>query len=387
MTELTLTERNRYARHIILPEVGESGQKRLKNASVAIVGAGGLGSPVALYLAAAGVGKLGIIDFDSVDFSNLQRQVLYTTADVGKLKCDTARDRLSAINPDIEISSHQLRLAADNVMETIAPYDIVIDGTDNFATRYLINDACFLSGKPNVYGSIFRFEGQVSVFCCDNGPCYRCLFPKPPEPDAVPNCAEGGVLGVLAGVIGTLQATEAIKLIVGEGKPLIGRLLLYNALDMEFHNLNVKKKSNCPLCGEQPTITQPTDFDLTCASDGAATGTTCDDTADWRGDVEPQEVKRIISTGGNDIILLDVRNDNEVALCRIAGAVHIPLPQLELRHDELDRKKRMIVYCKSGVRSRQAISVLEKAGFTKLRNLKGGITAWASQVDPSMPRY
>ncbi|MBX9690762.1 MAG: ThiF family adenylyltransferase, partial [Cyanobacteria bacterium] len=324
-----------------------------------------------------------------VDLSNLQRQVLYTTDDVGKLKSDTARDKLVSINPEIAVSSHKLRLSAENVMETIAPYDLVIDGTDNFATRYLVNDACFLSGKPNVYGSIFRFEGQVSVFCSKDGPCYRCLFPTPPEPDAVPNCAEGGVLGVLAGVIGALQATEAIKLVLGQGKPLIGKLLLYNALDMEFHKLNVKKKKNtCPLCGEHPTITTPTDIEFVCAGEESSQSTTDDVTSTTlASEVEPMELSKMISSTDHRFILLDVRNDNEVALCRIPGAIHIPLPELERRLTELDKEKSMVVYCKSGVRSRQAISLLQQAGFTSLCNLKGGISAWASQIDPSMPRY
>jgi adenylyltransferase/sulfurtransferase len=385
MTELTNIEKQRYSRHLILPEVGETGQLKLKNASVAIVGAGGLGCPVSLYLAAAGVGRLGIIDFDDVDLSNLQRQVLYSVSDLKRSKSETARGKLLALNPEIDIVSHRIRLSAKNVMDTIANYDIVVDGSDNFGTRYLINDACVLSSKPNVYGSIFRFEGQLSVFCTNNGPCYRCLFPVPPEPDSVPNCAEGGVLGVLAGVIGTLQATEAVKLILEEGRPLIGKLLLYNALEMDFQKLTIKRKKDCPVCGDQPAITEPRDLNEYCATPVSQTSTTG---GDMHGsDIDVKEVAKILKERGNEILLLDVRNDNEVAFCKIEGSTHIPLNELPARHTELDKDAEMIVYCRSGVRSRNAVEFLKQAGFKNLRNVRGGILEWAHSVDTSMPTY
>lgn len=385
MTELSNTEKQRYLRHLILPEVGEKGQLKLKNASVAIVGAGGLGSPVALYLAAAGVGRLGLIDFDSVDLSNLQRQVLYAVSDVKKSKSETARDKLLALNPEIEVSSHKMRLSAANVMETLADYDLVVDGTDNFETRYLINDACVLSSKPNVYGSIFRFEGQLSVFCTTTGPCYRCLFPEPPAPDAVPNCAEGGVLGVLAGVIGTLQATEAVKLILGEGQPLIGKLLLYNALDMDFQKLAIKRKRDCPVCGEQPTITRPADLSISCANPVERASTTG---GDMHGsDIDVVDVAKILKERANEILLLDVRNDNEVAFCKIEGSKHIPLNELPTRFNELDKNAETYIYCRSGARSRNAVEYLKQNGFTSLRNVRGGILEWSDKVDSTIPKY
>ena len=385
MTELSNTEKQRYLRHLILPEVGEKGQLKLKNASVAIVGAGGLGSPVALYLAAAGVGRLGLIDFDSVDLSNLQRQVLYAVSDVKKSKSETARDKLLALNPEIEVSSHKMRLSAANVMETLADYDLVVDGTDNFETRYLINDACVLLSKPNVYGSIFRFEGQLSVFCTTTGPCYRCLFPLPPEPDAVPNCAEGGVLGVLAGVIGTLQATEAVKLILGEGQPLIGKLLLYNALDMDFQKLAIKRKRDCPVCGEQPTITRSADLSISCANPVERASTTG---GDMHGsDIDVVDVAKILKERANEILLLDVRNDNEVAFCKIEGSKHIPLNELPTRFNELDKNAETYIYCRSGARSRNAVEYLKQNGFTSLRNVRGGILEWSDKVDSTIPKY
>ena len=385
MTELTTSERQRYLRHLILPEVGEEGQLKLKNARVAIVGAGGLGSPVALYLAAAGVGHLGIIDFDNVDMSNLQRQVLYSVSDVKRPKAETAREKLLALNPEIEIISHKIRLSAANVMSTIAGYDLVVDGTDNFETRYLINDACVLSSTPNVYGSIFRFEGQLSVFCTKDGPCYRCLFPVPPDADAVPNCAEGGVLGVLAGVIGTLQATEAVKLILGEGQPLIGKLLLYNALDMDFQKLAIKRKSDCPVCGEQPTITEPVDLVLSCATPVENASTTG---GDMHGsDIDVVDVAKILKERASEILLLDVRNDNEVAFCKIEGSKHIPLNELPNRFNELDKGKETYIYCRSGARSRNAVEYLKQNGFTSLRNVRGGILEWSDKVDSTIPKY
>lgn len=399
MSDFSRDEKQRYARHIILPEVGEAGQRKLKEARVAVVGAGGLGSPVALYLAAAGVGKIGLIDFDNVDLSNLQRQVLYTVADLHKSKSDTAKEKLLALNPEIEIVSHEIRLSSENVMQTIADYDLVVDGTDNFSTRYLINDACVLSSKPNVYGSIFRFEGQLSVFCAKNGPCYRCLFPDPPEPDAVPNCAEGGVLGVLAGVIGTLQATEAVKLILAEGTPLIGKLLLYNALDMEFQKLNVRRKPDCPACGDDPVIKSPSDLEGFCApvptnsGETPVTSPTSSSTTGTAGsasngaEISVKELAQILKERQNEIMLLDVRNDNEVALCKIDGSKHIPLMELPARYNELNKEQETLVYCRSGARSRNAVEFLKQAGFTNLRNVTGGILQWANQIDPSMPTY
>lgn len=387
------------------------GQKRLKEARVAVVGAGGLGSPVSLYLAAAGVGKLGIVDFDDVDLSNLQRQVLYSVDDVKKSKSDTAQKRLAAINPEIEIISHRIRLTAENVLRTIADYDLVVDGTDNFATRYLINDACVIAKKINVYGSIFRFEGQLSVFCHPDGPCYRCLFPVPPAADAVPNCAEGGVLGVLAGVIGTLQATEAVKLILGEGQPLIGKLLLYNALDMEFHKLTVKRKSDCPSCGDHPTITKPVDQDEYCFNEGTTLGGIADkdqnrddqtfsnatkkgsETTMTNGsivngsEIQPKDVAQLLKETPDAVVLLDVRNNNEVEFCKIEGSIHIPLPELQSRFGELDSAADMIVYCRSGARSRTAVDFLQQSGFKKLRNMTGGILLWSDQVDSAIPKY
>lgn len=400
MTELSPSEKTRYARHIILPEVGMEGQKRLKASSVIVVGAGGLGSPVSLYLAAAGVGRIGLVDFDDVDLSNLQRQVLYTVDDIKKSKSETAKKRLLEINPEIEIISHRIRLNAENVLETIADYDLVVDGTDNFATRYLINDACVIAKKVNVYGSIFRFEGQLSVFCHPDGPCYRCLFPVPPTGDAVPNCAEGGVLGVLAGVIGTLQATEAVKLILGDGQPMIGKLLLYNALDMEFHKLNVKRKSDCPSCGDNPTITKPVDQDEFCGGTtqsgteesssmytNEGTDTMTNGSIVNGSEIQPKDVAKLLKETPKEIVLLDVRNKNEVDFCTIEGSIHIPLPELQARFGELDSAADMIVYCRSGGRSRMAVDFLKQSGFKKLRNMTGGILLWSEQVDPTIPQY
>ncbi len=380
MNELSHTEKIRYARHIILPDVGEAGQRKLKSARVVVVGAGGLGSPVLLYLAAAGIGQLGIVDFDDVDLTNLQRQVLYGVDDLKKSKAETSREKLSSLNPEINIVCHKTRLSADNVMSLFADYDIVVDGTDNFSTRYLVNDACVLSRKPNVYGSIYRFEGQLSVFSAPGGPCYRCLFPAPPSGDAVLNCAEGGVLGVLAGVVGCLQATEVIKLIIREGQPLVGKLLLYNALEMEFRKLNIKPKDDCPSCGTNPTITKPVDQDVSCQTITLSGG------ASLPVEMEPRAVADILKTD-KPPVLLDVRNYNEVELCAIPGSVHIPLLELPARVGELDKMVDMIVYCRSGVRSRNAIEFLKQAGFSKLSNLKGGTLSWSDQVDPTMPKY
>jgi adenylyltransferase/sulfurtransferase len=369
----------RYSRHLTLPEVGVEGQILLRSSSVLVVGAGGLGSPLGIYLAAAGVGRIGLVDFDSVDLSNLQRQVLYQTADVGRSKIDLARERLLAINPHVEVETYPVRLAADNASEILAPYDLVIDGTDNFPTRYLVNDACVLLDKPNVYGSIFRFEGQASVFWARKGPCYRCLYPEPPAPGTVPNCAEGGVLGVLPGVIGCVQATEAIKLLLDRGESLIGRLLLFDALEMRFRELRLRKDPDCPVCGERPTIRELTDHDVTCQVQPAL-----ETRAD--GNLDVRTLKRRQDAGERPR-LIDVRTPQEWQICRLEGATLIPLQELPSRLDELDRQHELVVYCHVGVRSAMAVDFLRKNGFERARNLEGGIDAWASQVDPSTPRY
>jgi adenylyltransferase/sulfurtransferase len=378
----------RYSRHLIMPEVGMDGQKRLKASSVLLVGAGGLGSPLALYLAAAGVGRLGLVDFDVVDFSNLQRQVIHGTPDVGRPKLQSARDRIAAINPEVRVDLYETHLNSANAFDLIAPYDLVIDGTDNFPTRYLVNDACVLLGRPNVYGSIFRFEGQASVFYPDKGPCYRCLYPEPPPPGEVPSCAEGGVLGILPGLIGCIQATEGVKLLLGQGTPLIGRLLLYDALQMHFREFKVRRNPACPVCGDRPTVTKLIDYEQFCGVRGQEPAAK-EATAVTNGqpvDIAPDELKRRLDAG-EDVFVLDVRNPPEYQICRIAGSTLIPLPALPQRLDELDRSRELVVHCKSGMRSQQAIGILRQAGFTNLKNLKGGILAWADKVDPAMPKY
>ena len=380
---LSHAEVRRYARHLIMPEVAVDGQRRLKAGRVLCIGAGGLGSPLALYLAAAGVGTLGILDFDSVDESNLQRQILHGTADVGRPKVDSAADRLRAINPDVEIVRHTDHLDSSNALGLFADYDVIVDGTDNFPTRYLVNDACTLLGKPNVYGSIFRFDGQATTFFPPHGPCYRCLYPEPPPPDLVPSCAEGGVLGILPGLIGVVQATETVKLLLGAGRPLIGRLLLYDALDMSFRELKVRKDPKCPLCGPNPTVTELIDYQQFCGVRGAESAPSSDPDLD--------EIDAIALKARMDRdevpVLLDVRNPEEIAICRIAGSTVIPLPDLAGRLGELDRSVPMVVHCKSGARSAKAIALLREAGFTRLTNLSGGILAWARDVDPSLPTY
>lgn len=370
----------RYGRHLVLPEVGIEGQLRLRAAAVLVVGAGGLGSPLALYLAAAGVGRIGLVDFDTVDLSNLQRQILYGTGDVGRPKLDAACERLRQVNPHVIVEPHAVRLAADNAMRILGGYDLVVDGTDNFPTRYLVNDACVLSGKPNVYGSIFRFEGQVSVFHPGRGPCYRCLFPEPPAAGTVPNCAEGGVLGILPGVIGTLQATEAIKLILGRGTPLVGRLLLFDALHMRFRELELRRDPACPCCGERPTVRELIDPQATCTPDPPAQpqGTVRQITA--------SKLARRIESGPAPL-LLDVRTRQEWAICKIDGARLIPLDELADRLGELDPQRETVVYCHSGIRSAQAVALMQRHGHRRTSNLAGGIDAWAMDVEPSMPRY
>jgi adenylyltransferase/sulfurtransferase len=378
---LSPAEVARYSRHLIMPEVGMDGQKRLKAASVLLIGAGGLGSPLGLYLAAAGVGRIGLVDFDVVDFSNLQRQVLHGTPDVGRPKLQSARDRLRAINPDVRLDLYETRLSSANALQLFEPYDIIIDGTDNFPTRYLVNDACVLLKKPNVYGSIFRFDGQASVFYPGKSPCYRCLYPEPPPPGEVPSCAEGGVLGILPGLIGCIQATEAVKLILGKGQPLVGRLVLYDALAMTFREFRVRRNPKCPVCGDQPTITKLIDYEQFCGVRGQeATPVSAD------GETTVDELKARLDRG-ESVFILDVRNPEEYQICRIPGSTLLPLPELPRRLGELDRQREMVVHCKSGMRSQRAIAFLRQQGFTKLSNLKGGILAWADRIDPAMPKY
>jgi adenylyltransferase/sulfurtransferase len=367
-----------------MPEVAVEGQKRLKAARVLLIGAGGLGSPLGLYLAAAGVGRIGLVDFDVVDYSNLQRQVLHGTPDVGRPKLQSARDRLQAINPEVQIDLYETRLSSANAVSILEPYDVIIDGTDNFPTRYLVNDACVLLGKPNVYGSIFRFDGQASVFYPPQGPCYRCLYPEPPPPGEVPSCAEGGVLGILPGLIGCIQATEAVKLLLGKGSPLIGRLLLYDALQMTFQEFKVRRNPRCPMCGDHPTITRLIDYDQFCGVRGQESPTAV--ATDRMDETTVEEVKRRLDAH-EKLFILDVRNPEEYQICRIPGSTLIPLPQLAQRLGELDRQREIIVHCKSGMRSLKAQQFLRDKGFANVQNLKGGILAWAERIDRSMPRY
>jgi adenylyltransferase/sulfurtransferase len=380
LPELTPAEIRHYSRHLIMPEVGSAGQRRLKAARVLTIGAGGLGSPLGLYLAAAGVGTLGIMDFDVVDETNLHRQVLYGRSSVGRPKIQAAVERLRDINPHIRIVPHETRLDSGNALELFRDYDIIVDGTDNFPTRYLVNDACVLSGKPNVYGSIFRFEGQVSIFWGARGPCYRCLFPEPPPPGLVPSCAEGGVLGVLPGIIGSLQANEVIKLIVGVGDPLIGRLVLFDALKMRFRELKLKKDPSCPICSEHPTQRGLIDYDQFC---GIAPGP---ETAEMDDEMTPSELKERLDAG-EPLTLLDVRTEQEWEIARIPGAVLIPLHELEDRLGELDPEARYVVHCHHGGRSASAVGFLRQMGFERAVNLAGGIDEWSAQVDPAVPRY
>ncbi len=376
---LDAAEIRRYSRHLILPEVGTEGQKRLKAAKVLMIGTGGLGSPLGLYLAAAGVGTLGIVDFDVVDDSNLQRQVLFGISDVGRPKIEAAAARLRDINPHIRIVPYETRLESSNALDLFRDYDLVVDGTDNFPTRYLVNDACVLLGKPNVYGSIFRFEGQVSVFWGARGPCYRCLFPEPPPPGLVPSCAEGGVLGVLPGIIGALQANEVIKLIVGAGDPLIGRLVLFDALKLRFRELKLRKDPACPICSEHPTQTELIDYDQFCGIEPAAAH-------DDGFDIDVTELARWRAEK-RDLVVLDVRTPQEYQIARIEGSILIPLQELPDRLNELDTASMIVAQCHGGVRSAQAVHFLRQHGFAKTKNLAGGIDAWSVQVDPGVPRY
>jgi adenylyltransferase/sulfurtransferase len=366
----------RYSRHLIMPEVGTEGQLKLKAAKVLLVGTGGLGAPLGLYLAAAGVGRIGLVDFDVVDFTNLQRQVIHGTSDVGRKKLDSAADRMHEINPFVRIDKHEVALSSENALDILRDYDIVVDGTDNFPTRYLVNDACVLLGKPNVYGSIFRFEGQATVFAYEGGPCYRCLYPEPPPPGLVPSCAEGGVLGILPGTIGLIQATETVKLILGIGQPLVGRLLLYDALAMRFRELKLRKNPECPVCGDHPTITKLIDYEQFCGILKPVT---------TEGDIDPIEVKAKIDRG-DKFALIDVREPHEYQIGSIPTAKLIPLGQLPQHLDELDRDIEIVAHCKSGMRSAKAVDLLTKAGF-RARNMKGGILAWSDKVDPTVPKY
>jgi sulfur-carrier protein adenylyltransferase/sulfurtransferase len=370
----------RYSRHLIMPEVGMEGQQKLKAARVLCIGAGGLGSPLALYLAAAGVGTLGLVDFDVVDYTNLQRQIIHSTADVGRKKLDSAAEKLTAINPFLNVRKFDTRLSSENALDIFREFDIIADGTDNFPTRYLVNDACVLTGKPNVYGSIFRFEGQASVFATEDGPCYRCLYPEPPPPGLVPSCAEGGVLGILPGLVGVMQATEAIKLILGAGEPLIGRLLLIDALGMKFRELKLRKNPDCPVCGTHPTVTKLIDYNEFCGVRGeekqVETGVP---------EIQVEELKRRLDAK-EDVFVLDVREPHEYQICNIGGHL-IPLNDLPKRVNELDSSREIVVHCKMGGRSAKAVEFLRQAGFAKVHNLSGGITAWADRVDPKVPKY
>jgi molybdopterin/thiamine biosynthesis adenylyltransferase/rhodanese-related sulfurtransferase len=377
--ELSREEIARYSRHLIMPEVTIDGQRKLKQGSVLLVGAGGLGSPAALYLAAAGVGRLGILDFDVVDESNLQRQIVHDTSWIGKPKLESAKARLNGLNPHVSVETHPTALDSSNALQIMASYDVIVDGTDNFETRYLTNDACYLLKKPNVYGSIFRFEGQASVFWPDRGPCYRCLYPEPPPPGLVPSCAEGGVLGILPGVVGGIQATEALKILLGIGEPLVGRLLLYDALGMRFEELKLRRDPKCPLCGESPTIKELQDYAAFC---GVGRG----EEVEAVEEIGAADLKRRIEQG-EPLEVIDVREPHEFAIAKIPGTRLIPLGTLNEHLHELDTAKTYVVHCKSGARSAKAIGQLRRVGFKRLLNLKGGILAWSREVDPSVPTY
>jgi molybdopterin/thiamine biosynthesis adenylyltransferase/rhodanese-related sulfurtransferase len=381
--QLNNDEVRRYSRHLILPEVGLAGQKKICSTSVLCIGAGGLGSPIAMYLAAAGIGKIGLVDFDAVDFSNLQRQIIHGTPDVGRPKIESAKDTINRINPNVEVVLHNIRISSENALEVIAPYDIVVDGTDNFPTRYLTNDACVLLKKANAYGSIFRFEGQASVFAPHlGGPCYRCLYPEPPPPGMVPSCAEGGVLGVLPGIIGCIQATEILKLALGKGSSLVGRLLLFNALDMKFRELKLRRDPQCPLCGEHPTITKLIDYEQFCGIQSAPA--TLEANPD---EVTVHEMKRVLDEPKLGIRVIDVREPDEYQIAHIAGVPLMPLGSLPQRFTELDPNQTIYIHCKSGVRSMKAVQYLKEQGFKYVKSVKGGISAWADEIDHSVPKY
>ena len=380
--QLNNDEIRRYSRHLILPEVGLAGQKRIKAASVLCIGAGGLGSPIAMYLAAAGVGKIGIVDFDTVDYSNLQRQILHTDADVGRSKAESAKETIHGLNPHCEVVIHNTRISSENALDLIRPYDIVVDGTDNFPTRYLTNDACVLLKKPNVYGSIFRFEGQASVFAPHlGGPCYRCLYPEPPPPGMVPSCAEGGVLGVLPGIIGCIQATEILKLALGKGNLLVGRLLLFNALDMKFRELKLRRDPQCPICGDHPTIKELIDYEQFCGIVPEPEPTSNPD------EVTVQDMKKALDNLSLNVKVIDVREPFEYDIAKVEGVPLLPLSQLNERFTELDPNQQYYIHCKVGARSLQALGFLRQQGFKYVKSVKGGITAWSDEIDPNVPKY
>ena len=381
--ELNNDEIRRYSRHLILPEVGLAGQKKIKSTKVLCIGAGGLGSPIAMYLAAAGIGKIGIVDFDTVDFSNLQRQIIHGTDDVGRPKAESAKETIGSINPNVEVVIHNTRISAENALDLIAPYDIVVDGTDNFPTRYLTNDACVLLKKPNVYGSIFRFEGQASVFAPHlGGPCYRCLYPEPPPPGMVPSCAEGGVLGVLPGIIGCIQTNEILKLALGKGTSLVGRLLLFNALDMKFRELKLRRDPSCPICGDKPSITALIDYDQFCGilPEPANPGQNPDE-------VTVQDMKKALDDPKLGIKVVDVREPDEYQIAKVAGVPLLPLSQLPQRFTELDPNVQYYLHCKGGIRSMKALKFLREQGFKYVKSVKGGISAWSDEIDHSVAKY
>jgi len=381
LVTLTKKEIERYSRHLIMPEVGMDGQLKLRQAKVLCIGTGGLGAPLGLYLAAAGVGRIGLVDFDRVDDSNLQRQVLFSTKDVGRPKIEAAADRLRGLNPDIQIDTYDTHLSSENALDILKDYDIIVDGTDNFPTRYLVNDASVLLKKPNVYGSIFRFEGQITIFGDPSGPCYRCLYPEPPPPGLVPSCAEGGVLGVLPGIVGSIQAAETLKLIIGKGESLIGRLLLFDALAMRFRELKLRKNPDCPMCGTHPTITKLIDYAEFCGVRGEEAPAPQTSVPE----ITPRELKTRLDRG-DDLYILDVREPHEYQICNLGGHL-IPLGDLSKRASELDSSREIVAHCRSGKRSAEAVEFLQRAGFRKVLNLKGGILAWSDEVDPSVPKY
>jgi len=379
---LSKDEIMRYSRHLIMPEVGMEGQLKLKHAKVLCIGTGGLGAPLGLYLAAAGVGRIGLVDFDTVDLTNLQRQILFNTSDIGRPKIEAATNRLRNLNPEIQIDNFETRLTSENALDILKDYDIVVDGTDNFPTRYLVNDACVILGKPNVYGSIFRFEGQISIFGFPGGPCYRCLYPEPPPPGLVPSCAEGGVLGVLPGIVGAIQAVETLKLIIEKGEPLVGRLLLFDALAMRFRELKLRKNPECPACGEHRTITKLIDYAEFCGIRGEESAGPAKTTVP---EIAPRELKARLDRG-DDLLILDVREPHEFQICNLGGYL-IPLGDLSRRVNELDSSREIVVHCRSGKRSADAVEFLRGAGFRKVSSLKGGILAWSDEVDASVPKY
>jgi len=389
--ELSKEEVERYSRHLIMPEVGMEGQKKLKASRVLLIGAGGLGAPLGMYLAAAGVGRIGFVDFDVVDATNLQRQVIHGTKDIGRRKLDSAADRIKDINPYVEVDKHEAGLTSENALEIVRDYDLVIDGTDNFPTRYLVNDACVLLGKPNVYGSIFRFEGQVSVFNNGDGPCYRCLYPEPPDPGLVPSCAEGGVLGILPGLVGLIQATEGIKILLGKGQTLSGRLLLFDALGMKFREMKIRRDPKCPVCGDNPTVTELIDYEQFCGmpsqeqtqEEQQEAETESKKQSEW--DITPQDLKRM-QDSGESFTLLDVREPHEYEICNLGGEL-IPLGSLSGRLEELDQNGQIVVHCRSGGRSAKAVKAMRDAGFTNVWNVQGGILRWADEIDPNVPKY